>query len=73
MLADGQWWLDFMRVFNGSVHMVEPRPLTTVHIDACGQAAGASFLHDVIHVPFSPEAANLHINYKEVLALEPAC
>ena len=76
MLADCQWWLSYMRSFNGTVHMVDPRPVTPVFIDACREAAGACYGNDYTHVTwnnFLPSASNIHINFKEVLALEPAC
>ena len=56
--------------------MVDPRPLTPVYIDACNEAAAAFYAGDWVHVPwrsYLPEARELHITAKEVLALEPAC
>ena len=43
----------------------------TVHIDACNTAAGIAFNGDWFYVHWKsdwPEVANLHINFKEVLA-----
>ena len=60
-------------IFNGTVKMVEERPLTPVVMDACPVASGSCYLGDWCYTPF-PEKLNaaLCINYKEVLALEPA-
>ena len=76
MIQDCQWWQSYMRYFNGSVNMVDPRPVTPVYIDSCNVGAGGTFNGDWFHAPwdaFLPEAKDLHINDKEVLALEPAC
>ena len=73
--ADIDWWLDFMADFNGSVDMVDTRPLAPVFTDACSLAAGAYFCGDWVYTPWDtcwPNAAKHHINYKEVLALETA-
>ena len=76
MKEDCCWWLSYMDHFNGTVQMVDPRPLTPVYIDACNEAAGAFYEGHWLHVPWKahlPAARDLHINAKEVLALEPAC
>ena len=55
---------------------MEPCPLTPVFIDACVQAADAFFNGEWQHTPWTmltPDLSSLHINHKEVLALEPAC
>jgi len=72
MKLDLQWWLSFMRMFNGSVPMVDSRPATPVSIDACKTAAGAFFNGDFVYTPWSQKTRVLPINYLEVLALEPA-
>ena len=74
MRADMQWWLDFIHVFNGTTPMVERRPITPVHIDACPVAGGAVYLNDYVYIPWTlwPGTENLHINFKETLSLEPA-
>ena len=64
-----------MDTFNGSVDMVDPRPVTPVIIDACDTAAGGFYVDDWVYTPWVscwPAAKNHPINYKEVLALEPA-
>lgn len=73
--ADIDWWLSFMDVFNGTVQMVECRPTTAVTIDACDTAAGAFFVDSCLYTPWDAlgrDTRNLHINFKEVMALEPA-
>ena len=75
MLQDIHWWLSFLPLFNGRTYMVDPRPLTPVYLDACTEAAGCYYDHDWVYTPWNsswPSVAHLHINYKEVLALEPA-
>lgn len=70
---DLSWWIQFMEVFNGVVPMVETRPMAPVSIDACSMGAGAYFLGDWIYTRWSPEVKySVHINSKEILALEPA-
>ena len=68
--ADIEWWLKFMTMFNG-VNMQKMGGTHTVHIDACNKAAGIAFNGDWLYVNWEldwPEAASLHINYKEVLS-----
>jgi hypothetical protein len=75
MKADMTWWLNYMDTFNGKVDMVDSRPVTPVFIDSCQIAAGAFYKGHCVYTPWLslwPEVANHHINYKEVLALEPA-
>ena len=73
MRADINWWLLFLPTFNGCMPMVEERPACPVSIDACGLAAGAHYLGSWLYTPWEAEVRdNLHINHKEVLALEPA-
>ena len=75
MRADMSWWLHFMDVFNGHTKMVESRPAAPVVIDACSEAAGSHYDGHSLYTPWQqcwPSAAPLHINHKEVLALEPA-
>ena len=72
MRADLQWWLSYMALFNGTVKMIEHRPLTPVVIDACPIASGSSYQGDWCYTPFEGQFEPLCINYKEVLALEPA-
>ena len=75
MRADITWWLRFMDMFNGTVPMVDYRPVAPVSIDACSEAAGAFFLDSFIYTPWASageSVQSLHINHKEVMALEPA-
>jgi len=75
MRDDIGWWLRFMDIFNGTVQMVDYRPIAPVSIDACNEAAGAFFLDSFVYTPWASTSRaiqTLHINYKEVMALEPA-
>jgi hypothetical protein len=75
MRADMEWWLKYLDVWNGTQPMVEQRPGISLATDACNKAAGAYFHGHWIYTPWReawPQAADLHINHKEVLALEPA-
>ena len=75
MRADLAWWLAFMDHFNGTTCMVDTRPTDPVTIDACPVAARGHYLGNVCYTPWQlawPSAAGLHINHKEVLALESA-
>ena len=75
MRHDVDWWLSFLRIFNGKMEMVDPRPLTPVYIDACPVAAGGYYAGDIVYTPWQqewPQADELSITYKEVSALEPA-
>ena len=76
MRADIHWWIEFLDVWNGTMPMVDNRPGVPLSTDACRLASGAYFNGAWIYTPWVgawPEAVNeLHINYKEVLALEPA-
>ena len=74
MKADADWWLHYLNVFNGLTPMVECRPAAPVCIDACNSASGAFYNGQCLYTPWSswPGTASLHINYKEVLSLEPA-
>ena len=70
---DLMWWLHYMSVFNGSVHMVDSRPAAPVSIDACNKGAGAFFMGDWVYTRWDETtAAKVHINSKEIMALEPA-
>lgn len=71
---DLAWWITFARTFNGSVPMLDPRKCLSVSLDACSYGAGGVFGDQFYHLPWSSweGTSDLHINYKEVLALEPA-
>lgn len=71
--ADIRWWLSYMDQFNNTVPMVDLRPATPVSIDSCQLAGGAFYLNDAVYTPWGgTDAFTLPINYKEVIALEPA-
>lgn len=74
MKADINWWIQFMDTFNGLTPMVESRPAAPVCIDACNVGAGAYYDGLCLYTPWSAWEGTypLHINMKEVLALEPA-
>ena len=74
MRADINWWLQFLPHFNGRTPMVDRRPATPVCVDACNTAAGGYHAGQWFYLPWEAwgEANPLHINFKEVLALEPA-
>ena len=74
MKADLDWWINYMNDFNGLVPMVDCRPAAPVCIDSCNIGAGAFYNGECLYTPWSAwqDAAPLHINMKEVLALEPA-
>ena len=72
--ADLIWWINNVRVFNGYTPISDPRVVTHVCIDACNQGAGGYISNDWYHLQWAdwPSTEDLHINYKEVLALAPA-
>ena len=72
--CDLEWWIRFLSVFNGTTPIQDTRPLTPVCLDACPVAGGGYFDGEWFHVRWDhwEGASPLHINYKEVLALEPA-
>lgn len=74
MRKDMLWWISFMTHFNGCTPMLDTRMTTSVCIDACPIAAGGYCDGNFVYTPWNnwPGAHNLHINYKETLALEPA-
>ena len=68
------WWKACAEFFNGTMPMVDPRPSAPVCIDACPTGGGAFYAGDWFHIPWSswPGVLGKHINYLEVLTLEPA-
>lgn len=65
---DVQWWLTFVRSFNGVVYYGSG-DVHHVHVDACNKACGAFWAGDWEYTVFHrdiPRASGLHINYKEV-------
>ena len=68
---DVAWWLTYMRVFNGTVYYSDI-PNVHVWVDACNVSAGAFCNGDWCYTVFQcdiPAASNLHINYKETVAV----
>lgn len=73
MKKDAWWWIKFMRIFNGTMPMIDNRPASPVSIDACKTAGGAFYNGDIAYTPWIGDTiTSLPINYLEVLALEPA-
>jgi hypothetical protein len=73
--ADIQWWLLFMQHFNGKAYYPSPYPITSAHVDACNQGGGMYYQGDWAYINWQqdwPAASNLHINYKETLAIVAA-
>ena len=70
--ADLDWWLSFLSVFNGKRLFLDKLPTIDVQTDACTYGAGAYFHGDWYYHSFvmdTPEVRDLHINYKEVMAI----
>ena len=70
-MKDVHWWLTFLDTFNGVVYYRVADKLV-VHTDACNEGAGAFCNGDWIYSNWAEDckpAVNLHINYKEVLAV----
>ena len=70
--ADLLWWHHFLVVFNGTCLFLDSKPLVEVQTDACYEAAGAYFGGDWLYYNFTAESkalVDLHINYKETLAV----
>ena len=74
MRSDLQWWFDFINTFNGVVPILEERAYTPVTVDASLSGGGGVYGADWFHVAWRdcPDIERLHINYLEVLVLEPA-
>ena len=66
------WWVNFLANFNGRSALLDAQPLECVLTDACDDGAGGVFGSDWYYVNWIrdiPQAQNLHINEKEVLAV----
>jgi hypothetical protein len=78
MRADIQWWLNFGLIFSSKpLPMVQARRggQVAMTMDASGFAAGSFFMGDASYTQFHemhPDAPELCINYKEIIALLPA-
>ena len=69
---DLQWWIDFLPLFNGSVHILDPRPVRSLCTDACNTGCGGYFAGDYFYVNWTtdlPEMTEQHINVKETMAI----
>ena len=70
--ADLLWWHHFLVVFSGKCLFLDSKPLVEVQTDACYEATGAYFGGDWLYYNFTAESralVDLHINYKETLAV----
>lgn len=66
------WWSNFISTFNGRSTILDQYPIECVFTDACNEGAGGSFGGDWFYFNWSqdwPQAAHLHINEKEVVAV----
>lgn len=72
MKKDIMWWLSCLEPFNGLVQMINPRPSTPIFTDACGEAGGAVWENEFVYARWEnwENTPNLHINFKETLAIE---
>ena len=71
---DVQWWSSFLHVYNGTVYLSK-HAKQHVYVDACNTAAGAFYQGDWVYIVFHhdiPAAKNLHINFKDVIAIVKA-
>ena len=72
--SDLQWWISFLHVFNGTVYY-SAEAKHHVYVDACNTGAGAFYKGDWVYTVFEhdiPAASDLHINFKEVIAITKA-
>lgn len=70
--CDINWWVNFLKVFNGTRLFLNRTPTIDAVTDACPLAAGGYFRGDWFYHHFeldSPTWASLHINHKETLAI----
>lgn len=72
MRADAVWWLTFLRQFNGTMPMIDPRPLKPIYTDSSSFAAGGVYGLEFVHIPWEviSDHSSLHINFKEAIAIE---
>ena len=72
VIEDPLWWVNFLQTFNRKSALLEAMPIDCVFTDACDDAAGGVFGADWFYTNWTrdiPQAQNLHINEKEVLAV----
>ena len=70
--ADLSRWISFLAVFNCKCLFLDRLPTTDVQTDACAFGAAAFFRDDWAYHSFVMDDStvrDLHINYKEVLAV----
>lgn len=70
--ADLDWWLSFLRTFNGTRLIQDPKPITSIQTDACNTGAGGYYDGDYFYVNWqidTPLFECAHINVKELLAV----
>lgn len=70
--SDITWWVNFLKVFNGTRLFLDRSPTVDVATDACPVAAGGYFRGDWFYHNFSldtPAWEKQHINHKETLAI----
>lgn len=68
---DINWWLNFIDIFNNRCFST-PSKSIQIETDACNSGAGLVWNRDWYYVNWNydmPIATNLHINYKETLAI----
>ena len=73
--SDIAWWRRYLIECNGVVYYHALDTNIVVHTDACNVGGGAFSHGDWFYRNWSvdiPQASNLHINYKEVLAVTQA-
>ncbi|PJE78159.1 hypothetical protein CI610_02909 [invertebrate metagenome] len=69
---DIDWWLQFMSTFNGKSFLLDKRPITDIHTDACVDGGGGCLGNDWFYANWQqdfPDIMPLHINEKEVFAV----
>ena len=69
-MKDIQWWLKYLYIFNGTVYYREAHK-SVLHTDACKEGGGMFVNGQWHYINWKkdiPQAENLHINNKEVLA-----
>lgn len=72
--ADITWWVNFMEVFNGTVHFIcdTPVPSTMFSSDACSNGGAAVFDNDWFYANWQVDYPNVyeqHINIKELYSV----
>ncbi|CAC5416217.1 unnamed protein product [Mytilus coruscus] len=48
--ADLDWWLKFMKTFNGRTCILDNKPISSLQCDACSEGGGATFLGDFFYI-----------------------